>query len=201
MFIQVITGHTPDPAGVFDAVQRWHQDLRPGAVGFLGETSGITADGQFVCLARFDSVEAAGANSDRPEQTAWWEATAPLFDGAVQFHNCAAVDMYHGGGTDSAGFVQVMQGRADPDVMHQFDARAEPQLPSMRPDLLGTVRGWHGDGDGQDYTEAAYFTSEADARAAEAQPPPPEFQAEMAQWSELMADVTFYNLSHPMLLS
>jgi hypothetical protein len=201
MFIQVITGHTSDPAGVLDSVERWQRDVRPAAVGFLGETSGITTDDQFVCLARFESAEAARANSRLPEQSAWWEATESMFDGPVTFHDCSQIDMYHGGGTDQAGFVQVMQGRADPDQMHQLDAKAEDELPRWRPDLLGSVRAWHGDGDGHDYTEAAYFTNEAEARAGEAQPPPAEFEAEMAQWSDLMAGVRYFDLSSPKFLS
>jgi hypothetical protein len=201
MFIQVISGHTSDPAGVMQAIDRWQQEVRPGAVGFLGETSGVTQDGDFICLARFESVEAARANSDRAEQSAWWEATKGLFDGPVTFHDCSEVDLYHGGGSDTAGFVQVMQGRADPDHMHQLDARVEDELPQWRPDLMGSVRAWHGDGDGHDYTEAAYFTSESDARTGEAQPPPAEMEAEMEEWSDLMAGVTYYDLANPQFVS
>jgi len=200
MFIQVISGHTSDPAGVMQAVDRWQQEVRPGAIGFLGETSGVTQDGDFICLARFESVEAARVNSDRPEQSAWWEATKDLFDGPVTFHDCTEVDLYHGGGTDDAGFVQVMQGHADPDQMHRLDDRVEDELPRWRPDLLGSVRAWHGDGPG-DYTEAAYFTNEAEARTGEAQPPPPEVEAEMQEWSDLMADVTYYDLTNPQFVS
>ena len=40
--------------------------------------------------ARFESEEAAQANSDRPEQGAWWAETAKVFDGEATFRNSLA---------------------------------------------------------------------------------------------------------------
>ena len=38
------------------------------------------------------------------------------FDGEVTFHDCDDVTMFLGGGSDDAGFVQVIQGRlSDPE--------------------------------------------------------------------------------------
>ena len=75
MFVQVITGQVNDTQALTAAMDRWRRDVRPGAIGFLGSTEGITDDGRFVALARFDSPEAAQANSSRPEQATWWTAT------------------------------------------------------------------------------------------------------------------------------
>ena len=63
-------------------------------------------------MARFESEEAATANSQRPEQDAWWSETAKLLDGEATFRNSTDVIVDVQGDPDQAGFVQVMQGRA-----------------------------------------------------------------------------------------
>lgn len=195
MFIQVITGRVADQAGLDAAFDHWQHDVRPGAIGFLGSTGGVTDDGRFVAMARFESVEAAHANSDRPEQGAWWAEAERCFAGPVTFHDCSEVDMYHGGGTDNAHFVQVMEGHADRQRLRAMDEQAEEMLPDMRPDLLGSIRAW----DGDEYFEAAYFTSEAEARAAESQEMPPEGAQMFSEWQSAMGDVEYFDLREPML--
>lgn len=197
MFIQVITGQVADTEGLNAALGRWDTEIRPGAVGFLGSTEGITDDGRFVGLVRFESTEAARANSQRPEQGAWWQEAEQCFAGPVTFHDCTEVDVYRSGGSDAAGFVQVMQGHADRERLRDMDAKFEDRLAEMRPDLLGSVRAW----DGDEYTEAAYFSTEAEARAAEAQEPPPDVAAAMGDWQQVMGDVTYYDLTSPRLVS
>jgi hypothetical protein len=197
MFIQVITGQVADRAGLDGAFDRWERELRPGATGFLGSTGGVTADGRFIALARFESAEAAQANGDRAEQGAWWAEAEKCFDGPVTFRDCTDVDIFRGGGSDEAGFVQVMRGRADRTRVRALDDRVEAVLPALRPDLLGSVRAWYGD----DYTEAAYFTSEAEARAAEAQDPPPELADALSEWQDVMGEITYFDLTSPKLIS
>ena len=197
MFIQVMTGQVADQHGLEAVLDRWQSEVRPGAKGFLGSTVGVTADGRFLGLARFESADAAKANSDRPEQGAWWAEMEKCFSGPVTFRDCTEVDTYRDGGSDDASFVQVMQGRADRERLRALDARAESLLPDLRPDLLGSVRAWSGD----EYTEAAYFTSEADARAAEGQEPPPELAAELGEWQEAMGEGTYFDLTSPTMVS
>ncbi len=193
MFIQVITGDVADAQGLETALDRWKTDVRPSATGFLGSTGGITPDGRFVALARFESVEAAQANSQRPEQSEWWADMEKCFSGPVTFRDCAEVDTYHDGGSDDAGFVQVMQGHADRAKLQQLDEQMDTRLRELRSDLLGSVRAWSGD----EYTEAAYFTSEAEARAAESQEPPPDVAAVLGQWQDIMGEVTYFDLPTP----
>ena len=109
MFVQVIQGHVADPSQARAQLDTWAAEIAPRAVGWLGSTSGVTEDGTLVALARFESESAAQANSDRPEQTAWWQAMAPLFDDEPVFHNSAWVDLDTPGDPSQAGFVQVMQ--------------------------------------------------------------------------------------------
>lgn len=166
MFIQVIQGRTSDPQFLREQLERWRAEVKPGATGYLGSTSGVTADGRSIAIVRFESEERAVANSQRPEQGAWWAEARKAFDGEPTFHDCRDVDLAMGGGSDQAGFVQVMQGRAkDQEAMRQLLPDMEPQLREQRPDVLGATIAWHGDGGG--FTQAVYFRSEQEARANE----------------------------------
>ncbi|MDP9219419.1 MAG: hypothetical protein M3P23_02645, partial [Actinomycetota bacterium] len=107
MFIQVIEGHATEADHLHRSVDRWVQDLSPGATGWLGSTGGVTEDGRFVAVVRFASAEAAQANSDRAEQGAWWAEAEKGLSGDVTFHDCADVTQMGAGGSDRAAFVQV----------------------------------------------------------------------------------------------
>ena len=63
MFIQVIRGTATDREGLRRQFDRWNTELRPGAAGFLGSAAGITDDGRFIAVARFESAVASHANS------------------------------------------------------------------------------------------------------------------------------------------
>jgi hypothetical protein len=198
MFIQVIQGKTNDKAGLLRQSERWNEDLGPGAKGFLGTTGGVADDGTTILLARFESEADAKANSERPEQGAWWNETAKYYDGEVTFRNCPDVDVTLVGDPNKAGFVQVMQGRcADPARLAEIEKQFMPQLTEMRPDVLGSLRGW----DGDHFTEAIYFTSEADARKGEAKMAESGAPAGMDEYGELTEDVTFIDLTDPWLRS
>jgi hypothetical protein len=198
MFIQVIQGQVSDVAGVRALLDRWNEDLAPGAVGWLGSTSGVTADGHLVALARFESEEAARQNSDRPEQGAWWEQMAALFSGEPVFHDSTTVDVDTYGDPAQAGFVQVMQGRSsDPERARELMMSDPTDWQKFRPDILGTVNVGHEEGA---WTMAIYFTSEEEARAAESQPPPPELEATMKEMDALtIGDTTYFDLRDPWL--
>jgi hypothetical protein len=64
VFVQVIQGQVADASKVRAAFDRWAQELALGAIGWLGSTAGVTEDGRFIALARFQSQEAARANAD-----------------------------------------------------------------------------------------------------------------------------------------
>lgn len=201
MFVQVIQGQVRDRQVLRHQLDDWRRELGPGAVGYLGTTAGVTADGQFIALVRFESAEAARRNNDRPEQDIWWDRTSWCFDGDITFHDSVAVDLSLGGGSDAAGFVQVILGHAqDRDRMRLLEAEAEPLLKELRPELIGSVRAWHADGS---FTEAAYFTSEVAARAGEARMAelPAEPAAHLAEWNALVSGVRYLDLHEPWLYS
>jgi hypothetical protein len=200
MFVQVIQGKTSDAEGLRRQFDRWQQEIGRGATGFLGSTGGVAADGAVVLIARFESPDAARTNSDRPEQGAWWAETAKYFDGEPTFRDYTDVDLTLGGGSDKAGFVQVMRGRStDRARLGEIEAKFMSQMTAMRPDVLGSLRVW----DGQEFTEAIYFTSEAEARKGEAAmgEAGAEGGAEFAEYGTLVQDVTYLDLTDPWFAS
>jgi hypothetical protein len=201
MFAQVIQGKTSDPQGVRAALDRWLEELRPGSVGWLGSTIGITDDGTFVGVARFESAEAAARNGQRPEQGTWWEETSKLFDGEVSFRDSEDVQVDLQGDPDQAGFVQVMQGRVTDAARARqvMDSIPSEVMASYRPDVLGSMVIGHDDGG---WTQVIYFTSEADAREGERKEPPAELQNAMEEMGKLsVGETTFLDLKDPLLQS
>ena len=194
MFVQVIEGRTKDAEGLRGQVEKWRTELSPGAEGWLGSTGGVADDGTFIAAIRFESEAAAQANSDRPEQGAWWEETKGYFDGDVTFLNCPTVDVFGAGGSDDAGFVQVMQGHADRDQVVASMSEVQEILERMRPDVIGGIAAWPGDGT---FTQVVYFTSEAEAREGEkAEPSPEEAEAMQRSLGTMQID-RFIDLRQP----
>ena len=200
MFVQVLQGQVDDAAKVRAAMDRWAQELAPGASGWLGSTAGVTEDGRFIALARFESEEAARRNSDRPEQDRWWSETSQLFTGQASFRDSNDVTVDLAGEPDDAGFVQVMQGQgSDPDRARELMAEDSDQWAAFRPDVIGSVAVGH---EGGAYTMAMYFTSEAEAREGERKEPPPELKAQMEEMAALnVGEPEFFDLKDPWLYS
>jgi hypothetical protein len=193
MFIQVIQGKVKDAGLLERQIESWRRDIKPGAKGYLGSTSGITPDGRGITLARFESEAAAKANSERPEQGRWWSETAEAFAGDPTFYNCGEVDTIFGGGSNDAGFVQIILARAkDPDQMRARWAEMEKRLRERRPDILGMVIAWHGDGG---FTQAVYFASEAEARGGEKETEQDQLRQEFMSLME--GPPTFFDLIRP----
>ena len=201
MFVQVIQGPVSDAAQVRASLDDWMARLAEGARGWLGSTAGVTDDGTFVALARFDSAEAAERNSGRAEQGEWWSGMSKLFSGDVSFHDCTEVATVRNGGSDDAGFVQIMQGRTSNLArLREVDAMFEERFPDLRPELLGYIVGVHDDEDGA-FTLTAFFTSEEAARAGEREEPPPEAAELLQEEMQLMQGVTYVDLREPWLYS
>jgi hypothetical protein len=198
MFVQVIEGKVSDRSGLRRQLDRWEAELRPGAAGFLGTTCGVTDDGVGFAIARFESAKAAQANSERAEQGAWWSETEKCFDGEVSFTDSEDVEEFLAGGSDDAGFVQVMKTASGVDraVLKDLDQRFEKYAATWRPDLIGGLRIWLGE---TSTIEVNYFKSEAEARDNEGKEPPAELAELFAQFSNLTANTEFLDLRDPWL--
>lgn len=196
MFVQVIQGQVSNPSQVRAQLEKWVAEVSAQATGWLGSTGGVTEDGRLVALVRFESDQAAQRNSERPEQSAWWEEMAALFSDEPQFHNSSAVQLDTPGDPSQAGFVQVMQGRtSDPGRARELMADDSADWTEFRPDILGSVSVEH---DGDAWTMAMYFTSEEAAREGEQKEPPPDIQQLMQEMDSLtIGEPVFYDLKDP----
>jgi hypothetical protein len=200
VFVQVMQGQAADAGKLRAALDRWAQELAPGATGWLGSTAAVTEDRRFIALARFESEEAARRNSDRPEQDQWWAETSKLFTGEVTFKDSSDVTVDVTGNPDDAGFVQVIQGRgSDPDRARELMGQDSSEWAAFRPEIIASVAVGH---EGGAYTMAIYFTSEEEAREGERKEPPPELQAQMDEMAALsIGEPEFFDLKQPWLYS
>ena len=195
MFIQIMQGMCTREDEMREQLDRWVTERGPEVRGWLGGTYGFTDDGMFVAVIRFDSKESAMANSDSREQSEWWARTEALFDGPVEFHDCADVTLMMDGGSDRAGFVQIIRGKADdPDALRAMMSDTE-LLHEMRPDILGATLAIEPDGT---FTETVAFTGEAAARSGEQMEMPADVRERMAA---MMHDLSYLDLPHPFFAS
>ncbi len=200
MFVQVVQGQVSDAGQVRSALDRWAQELAPGASGWLGTTAGVTEDGRLLAVARFESEEAARRNSDRPEQGQWWTETSKLFTDEATFRDSLGVVVDVNGDPEDAGFVQIIQGRgSDPERARELMGQDSAEWAAFRPDIIGSVAADH---EGGAYTMVLYFTSEEAAREGETKEPPAELKAQMEEMDALSIGVPdFFDLKQPWFYS
>lgn len=199
MFMQVIRAQVADEAGVRKAFDEWMAELQSGATGYLGTTAGFLGDGWMIATARFDSEESAQRNSARPEQAEWAAelrqslASDPLYIDVPDAH------LWLGGGSDDAGFVQIMIGHS-PDVQALFalSEQATERLQEARPEIIGGVEGAYSD---NDYVSVVYFRSEQEARSGESLEPPEDVKEMVDEFTRLAGEVAYYDLHEPLLFS
>lgn len=195
MFIQIIQGRCSRPEDLRRLLDQWNDELAPGATGWLGGTYGMTDDGVFVGMVRFDSRESAMANSARPEQDEWWSRAQQCFDGPVEFHDSEDVTLMLDGGSDDAGFVQVIRGRVDdPERLKQMMADTD-MIHEARPEILGATLALEEDGT---FIETVFFTDEDSARRGEATAMPEEVRDEL---ESVLHDPEYLDLHQPWFAS
>ena len=197
MFIQIIQGKCTRQDELRALADTWREEMAPSADGWLGGTYGFTDDDQFVGIIRFESREAATRNSERPEQGEWAKRMTALLDGPVEYHDCDDVTLMLDGGSDDAGFVQVIRGKVDdpqaqvPDGRHRHAPRAPARDPRCDPRHRGG-RHVHRD-------RCLHRRGE---RAEGESKEMPEMPAEVRETLEAaMQGATYYDLHHPWFAS
>ena len=198
MLVQVVQAKPKEPGDAKDMWQRWDAEVRPAAAanGFLGATGGITADGSLIVIARFESEEAAEVNNNLPEQQQWYSEFEKRLEGEPTFANYTKVDINQDGGSDDAGFVQVIRVKGgDVAGYRALDKEMDAKLREVRPDVIGGITAYTDDGD---VTTVIYFTSEEEARKNESNP---EFQELAKQFMSLAGEPTFYDVKEPWFAS
>jgi len=117
----------------------------------------------------------------------------------VRFIDNKDVQITEHGQLDNAHFVQVMDGHIlDRKRADELERAGDEMLAKARPDLLGTVTAYFDDGE---YTAAAYFTSEAEAREGERKEMPAEVGADFAEWERVMKVDKYLDITEPWLVS
>jgi hypothetical protein len=191
VFIQIIQGKCTRQDQLRSVGESWREELGEGAAGWLGGTFGFTDDNDFLAIVRFASREAAMANSQRPEQGEWAARMGELLDSAPTFYDCDDVTSFLEGGSDDAGFVQVIRGHTN-DAAPIKAMLADPgDLKQMRPEIIGGTFALASDGT---FFETIYFTDEESARKGEGLEPPTEVREALAT---MMAGATFFDLHKP----
>ncbi|WP_329483196.1 hypothetical protein OG555_13535 [Kribbella sp. NBC_01484] len=200
MFVQVIQGQVTDAEQAHAAFDRWMEELAPEATGWLGTTAGVTEDGRLIALARFDSADAARRNSESAAQDKWWHEFSSVLSGEATFHDTDDVELDLHGEPDSAGFVQVMQGRVtNPERARALMAQNPEEWAAFRPDSVASMSAMYDDGG---FTTAMYFTSEVDAREGERKELPENLKPMMDELNSLDAEpTTFFDLKQPWFYS
>jgi hypothetical protein len=113
--------------------------------------------------------------------------------------DCTDVTQWLEGGSDRAGFVQIMEGHSsDAKSMFRMMAEAGDRIREMRPEIIGGMLATYGE-DG--FVEAVYFTSEAEAREHEKMEIPDDLRAMFEDEQRLAGDIRYIDLHEPMLVS
>ena len=118
---------------------------------------------------------------------------AALFDGPVEFHDSDDVTLLFNGGSDDAGFVQIIRGKVDDPARLRAVMTSDTRRGCTRCVPTSSARPWPSRPDGT-YTETVAFTDEESARSGEGQPPPPEIASELEY---AMQGARFYDLRDP----
>ena len=195
MYIQMAQGKCDRQDEMRQLIDDWSTEMA-GREGWLGGTYGFTDDGRFVGVVRYESAAACERLfADEVSKKGW--ATAQGLCQNLEMHESGDVTMVLEGGSDSAGFVQVMTGRvADADRMrHLISDEMTAMLHQARPEILGATLAIEPDGR---FMETIGFTDEATARQGEQMEMPADVRAEL---ESAMAEVQYADLHHPWFAS
>ena len=192
MFIQIIQGKCTRQDELRAMAEGWRAELSGGAVGWLGGTYGFTDDDQFIGVVRFESREAAMANSARPEQGAWAEKMMALMDGPGGVPRLRRRHAVHGRRLRRRRLRPDHPGQGRRPQPDQGDARRHRRCSTRCAPTSSAARSRSSP------TARSPRPSPSATRTAPAQgeqvEPPPEVRAEL---ESMMAGATFYDLHHP----
>ncbi len=193
MFIQMVQGGSTQQDDMRMLVDDWCGAMaeRPG---WLGGTYGFTDDGSFVGVVRYESAAACEELCSTDDAALWWACAESLFDGSPEIHQSEDCSIMLDGGSDDAGFVQIMRGRvSDADKLRRLmtDQSMTSMLHQARPEIIGGTLLIEDDGS---FTETIAFTDEDAARRGEQMDMPADVAAE---FEGAVADVKYYDLHRP----
>lgn len=193
MFIQMVSGSCTKQDDMRMLVDDWcaYMSHQPG---WLGGTYGFTDDGHFMGVCRYESEAMCRELCAAEGAGLWWAAALQLFKDTPEIHQSEDVSVMLAGGSDDAGFVQIMRGKvANADMLRKMttDREMTSMLHEARPDIIGSTLIIEDDGT---FTETIAFTDEASARVGEKKEMPATVAADFAG---AMTDVQYYDLHRP----
>ncbi|MDQ3974861.1 MAG: hypothetical protein M3276_11180, partial [Actinomycetota bacterium] len=159
VFVQITQGTVRDAEQANDLYRRWLDDIAPGADGWLSLTAGVTEDDDIIAVTRFASELAARANSQRSEQTRWWDELNQQLVTPLVIHHCMAVATFGESRPDNPGFVQVVQGTTPglSEVMERVAETEQHNIYEHYLDVIGGLIADHGDGG---FSELIFYPSD-----------------------------------------
>ncbi|HEU5033783.1 MAG TPA: hypothetical protein VFT62_03390 [Mycobacteriales bacterium] len=193
MFIQMVQGACTREDEMRGLVDDWCGRMADQP-GWLGGTYGFTDDGCFVGVVRYADRDACAMWCKDAEAAPYWAAATQLFDESCEIFEADDVSIMLDGGSDDAGFVQVMHGRVnDTERMRRLltDAEMTTMLHEARPEIIGATLAFQADGT---FTETVAFTDEASARRGEELDMPEEVSKELMA---AMGAVEYLDLHRP----
>jgi hypothetical protein len=166
MLIQVLGALVADREAVRE---RAHQ-AATAAPGLQWLTGGLTDDGQFIAVARFQEGSPG----------AWWADLEACLAEPLVVRDSSDIEVILGDRTPDAGFLEVIEGHtSDRARFMHLQRELEYAFSAERPDFLGSLILWWSDGA---WMELASFTSADDVRAGDAAPLPPRVEELVAAW-------------------
>lgn len=194
MFIRVIEGHGDDREALRRIADRWGTNVRGVVPGCVGATMGCADDGTFLAILRFESTDAAAEQATLPSSIRWIDELTAALLSPPQIEDHPEVDVFAGGGSAEAGFVQVVRGRAlDKTELKEIEWQILEWFPGLRPDYFGSWMAWNE----SRFTEVAYFASAAEAHAGEQRVAESEHSGDFEQWLDGITDVRYVDLHEP----
>jgi hypothetical protein len=126
------------------------------------------------------------------------EKRAPIEPATVRESD--SVEFLAGGGSDDAGFVQVIEGHTSSrDEFMRLERELENGgFMTDRPDFIGSTLVFWPDGA---WVEVAYFTSEGEVREGEKRGLSPRVAAVFDEWQRVAAPTSYLDLTDPWLVS
>jgi hypothetical protein len=196
MLIQMVQGRCSRQDEMRGLVDDWCSAMADQP-GWLGGTYGFTDDDRFIGVVRFDSLEACRDAATMDGAGLWWAGAEALCNGSCQIDEAQDVSMMLEGGSDDAGFVQVMRGQVtDADKLrHLMSDEMTSMLHQARPEILGATLAIEPDGH---FVETVAFTDESSARKGEQTEMPDDVRAEL---ESAMAEVEYLDLHRPWFAS
>jgi hypothetical protein len=193
MFIQMVQGPCSRRTEMRALVDSWCNAIADEE-GWLGGTYGFTDDNRFVGIVRFTDSRACVEAAQRPGADTFWAEALELLDGPIDIHQSDDVTLMFDGGSEDAGFVQVLQGQLKDAAQMRYllaDQDMTAMLHASRPEILGATLAISQDGT---FTETIAFTDEALARQGESIRMPEQVRRTL---DTAVADVAYLDLRNP----